>query len=56
VTTEVFATRSVVANNQAPYLGSAAPGLGQYDTRIWARIVVPLWNPPAPAAPVVAKY
>lgn len=56
VTAEVMATRSVEASNQAPYLGSAAPGLGQYDTRIWARIIVPLWNPPAAPAPVVAKY
>lgn len=50
VTAEVFATRSVVANNQAPLT------LGGPDTRVWGRIIIPLWNPPAPAAPVVAKY
>ncbi len=51
VTTEIFATRSVVANNQAPLT------LGGPDTRVWGRIIIPLWNPPAPApAPVVAKY
>ncbi len=48
VTTELFATRSVEARNQAPF--------GGYDTRVWGRVIIPLWNPPAPAAPVVAKY
>lgn len=48
VTAELFATRSVEARNQAPF--------GGYDTRVWGRIIIPLWNPPAPAAPVVAKY
>ncbi|MEJ0052991.1 MAG: transporter [Methylovirgula sp.] len=56
VTTEVMATRSVEARDQAPYLGNASPGLGQYDTRVWGRIIIPLWNPPAAPAPVVAKY
>jgi hypothetical protein len=50
VTTEIFATRSVEARNQAPL------GYGGPETRVWARIIIPLWNPPAPAAPVVAKY
>lgn len=56
VTTEIFATRSVEARDQAPYLGNSSPGLGEYDTRVWGRIVIPLWNPPASAPPVVAKY
>jgi len=47
VTTEVFATRSVEARNQVG---------GGYDTRIWGSILIPLWNPPAPAPAVVAKY
>ncbi|WP_245409434.1 transporter [Methyloceanibacter sp. wino2] len=41
VTTEVFATRSLAANNQT---------FGGKDTRISARVTVPLFNPPAPAA------
>ena len=36
VTTEIFATRSVVANNQAPLT------LGGPDTRVWGRIIIPL--------------
>jgi hypothetical protein len=56
VTTEVMATRSVEARDQAPYLGNVSPGLGGPDTRVWGRTIIPLWNPPAPAAPVVAKY
>jgi hypothetical protein len=45
VTTEVFATRSVESRNQI------AQG---NDTRIWGRIIIPLWNPPP--SPVAAKY
>lgn len=44
VTTEVFTTRSVELRNQI------AQG---YDTRVWCRIIIPLWNPPASVA---AKY
>jgi hypothetical protein len=47
VSTEVFATRTVEARNQVG---------GGYDTRVWGRIIIPLWNPPTPAPPVVAKY
>jgi hypothetical protein len=46
VTAEVFATRNVESRNQV------ARG---NDTRFWGRIIVPVWNPPAPA-PVAAKY
>ncbi len=45
VITQFYVTRDVAENN---YTG--------YDTRIWGRIVVPLWNPTPPARPVVAKY
>lgn len=33
-----------------------AEGHEVYETRGWVRVIVPLWNPPAPPAPVVAKY
>ncbi len=44
VITQIYVTRDVAERN---YTG--------YDTRIWGRLVVPLWAPPAPA-PLVAKY
>lgn len=31
-------------------------GRETYETRFWLRVIVPLWNPPAPPAPVLAKY
>ncbi|MGB8277071.1 MAG: transporter [Methylovirgula sp.] len=33
-----------------------AAGSKVYETRGWVRVIVPLWNPPAPPAPVIAKY
>jgi hypothetical protein len=36
VTAEIFATRSLVAENQVG---------GGKDTRLWTRLIVPLWNP-----------
>jgi hypothetical protein len=46
VTTEVFALRSVEARNQTG---------GGYDTGVYGRLIVPVWNPLNPA-PVLAKY
>jgi hypothetical protein len=45
VTAEIFVTRDVMESN---YTGK--------DTRLWGRLLFPLWNPPAPPQPVVAKY
>lgn len=46
VTTQVYVTRDVFQTN---YTG--------YDTRVWGRIIVPLWVAPTPAAPaLVSKY
>ncbi len=36
------------------YVGFGLPTA--YETRIWSRIIVPLWNPPAPPHPVISKY
>lgn len=41
VTTEIFATRSIEAENMVA---------GGKDTRFWTRIVIPLYNPPAQTA------
>jgi len=47
VIAQVYLTRDVTESN---YTG--------YDTRLWTRVIVPLWNPEAPAArkPLVTKY
>lgn len=43
---QIYATRDIA---EANYTG--------YDTRVFARLVIPLWNPPAsPSPPVIAKY
>lgn len=47
VTTELIVTRTVYAQNQDG---------GGYDTRVWGKITVPMWNPPPPPAPSLAKY
>jgi hypothetical protein len=49
VNVELLATRSVVAVNQVA---------GGYDTRVYGRITLPLWNPapPAPAPVLKARY
>lgn len=45
VTAELFATRDVA---EANYTGR--------DTRLWGRLIFPLWNPSAPPKPMIAKY
>jgi hypothetical protein len=46
VTAEVFALLNVEARNQTG---------GGYDTGVYGRLIVPVWNPPGPA-PTLAKY
>ncbi len=45
VTGQLYVTRDVYEDN---YTG--------YDTRVWGRLVVPIWTAPKPAPAVVAKY
>lgn len=45
VISQLYVTRDVYEDN---YTG--------YDTRIWGRLVVPIWTAPKPAPAVVAKY
>lgn len=47
VIAQVYVTRDIAQSN---YTG--------YDTRLWTRLIVPLWNPDAPVArkPLVTKY
>jgi hypothetical protein len=47
---QTFVTRDVYVRNYVDPVG-----IKSYETRGWLRVIVPLWNPPAPA-PVVAKY
>jgi hypothetical protein len=51
---QAWVTRDVATQNY--YNALPAGGfVKDYETRGWLRVIVPLWNPPAPA-PVVAKY
>jgi Putative MetA-pathway of phenol degradation len=50
-TVQTYVSRDVYTHNYFNAVGDRV-----YETRIWLRAVVPLWNPPAPPAPVVAKY
>ncbi len=47
-----YLTHDVYSHNYP----DAGNGQEVYETRGWVRVIVPLWNPPAPPAPVVAKY
>jgi hypothetical protein len=47
---QTYVTRDVYSRN---YFDGV--GIPVYETRGWLRVIVPLWNPPAPA-PVIAKY
>ncbi|QXX75249.1 transporter [Methylovirgula sp. HY1] len=49
-----YLTRDVLSQG---YYEGGVPGAAKiYETRFWVRVIVPLWNPPAPPAPVLAKY
>jgi hypothetical protein len=51
---QAWVTRDVYSRNY--YNALPAGGfVKDYETRGWMRVIVPLWNPPAPA-PVIAKY
>ncbi len=43
ITLQTYLTRDVVSNNYY----NVTDGSRSYDTRIWTRAIVPLWNPPA---------
>lgn len=45
VDAQFYVTRDVAETN---YTG--------YDTRLWGRLIVPLWTPPKPAPAIAAKY
>ena len=47
-----YLTREVYARN----LFENSGGKSRKDTRFWTRIIIPLWTPAAPAAPLVTKY
>ncbi len=47
---QTYIARDIYSHNYVNPLGDKI-----YETRGWLRVIVPLWNPPAPA-PVVAKY
>ncbi len=51
---QAWVTRDVASQN---YFNALPAGgfVKDYETRGWLRVIVPLWNPPAPA-PVIAKY
>jgi hypothetical protein len=51
VNLQTYVTRDVYTDNYVNYFGSKV-----YETRGWIRVIVPLWNPPAPSPAVVAKY
>jgi len=42
---QAFVTRDVYQRN-----------LGGKDTRVWSRVIIPLWTPEKPMAPLVTKY
>jgi hypothetical protein len=58
LTLQAYVTRDVYSHNYRDTCVIAPGCLGArvYETNIFVRGVVPLWNPPAPPAPVVAKY
>jgi hypothetical protein len=46
---QLRATHQIVTHGDSNY--------GREDTRVWSTLVIPIWNPPAPAPkPLVAKY
>lgn len=65
--TEQFAVGPLVGYNFGPvilqayltrdvYAKNTVGALDKKDTRGWARIIIPLWTPATPAAPLVTKY
>ncbi len=50
---QAYLTREVYAKNTT---GNGGPGADRKDTRFWSRIIIPLWTPATPAAPLVTKY
>jgi len=47
---QVYMTHDVWVHNYV------AGGPAVYETNIFGRIIIPLWNPPAPPKPLVSKY
>ncbi|WP_155931668.1 transporter [Methylopila sp. 73B] len=47
-----YLTRDIYAKNQN-LLGTKADGK---ETRFWTRVIIPLWSPEKPMAPLVTKY
>lgn len=50
---QAYLTRDVYARNTTVGL---AGGDNRKETRAWGRIIIPLWTPATPAAPLVTKY
>lgn len=48
---QAYVTRDVYTHNYRNFFGDKV-----YETNFFVRAVAPLWNPPAPPPPVVAKY
>lgn len=53
VNLQTYLTRDIYTDN---YFNAYNPTEKVYETRFWMRVIVPLWNPPAPSTAVVAKY
>ncbi|GLK79832.1 transporter [Methylopila turkensis] len=59
---ETFAVGPLIGYNFGPVILQAALTTSIYsknsgdDTRFWSRIVIPLWSPEKPMAPLVTKY
>ncbi|MFD1702813.1 transporter [Methylopila henanensis] len=59
---ETFAVGPLIGYNFGPVILQAALTTSIYsknsadDTRFWSRIVIPLWSPEKPLAPLVTKY
>jgi len=47
---QAYLTRDVYARN------TGGPNNREKETRAWGRIIIPLWTPETPAAPLVTKY
>ena len=47
---QAYLTRDVYARN------TGGPSNREKETRAWGRIIIPLWTPETPAAPLVTKY
>lgn len=52
---QAYLTRDVYARNTS-FNARTGNSTNGKDTRIWGRVIIPLWTPATPAAPLVTKY